>query len=772
MKKLVAALLVSSMVLGLCSCKQSEETTSATTESMGTDQSIEVTTTTEATEASTEPSISEDPDIGTRATSELFDGAYALDESFNDPETFAWHVYTESNGSYALSDEDGKMVAKIQTPGFVKHACQIYRDGFQIYQNAEYQIDFDIYSDIERDFEWRIQVNGGDYHAYYVEESAHMGTEPTHITAVFTMYEPSDPAPRFCFNLGPQGDLDDKTSHTVYIDNLTMQVLNSSNAVEIEPLPPANPVALNQLGYQPGDPKVVFVESKTDTKFDIIDTETDEIVYSGEFSDPKICRGSRSSVVEGDFSDFKEPGSYIIRTDVSGDSFPFDIKEDVYAEALRASVLMLYTQRCGCEVTDVIGEEYKDFTHPACHTGEAQIYGTDTKIDVSGGWHDAGDYGRYVVPGAKTVADLLMTYTDTGYDTDELGIPESGNGVPDVLDEARYELEWLFKMQAENGGVYHKVTCANFPATVMPEEETEQLLVMPISTTATGDFAAVMAKAYGVYKEFDEEFANKCLEASKKAYAYMEENAEADTTGFLNPEDVVTGEYPDAGNKDEWFWAAVELYIATGEQAYLDRAKELYNEKMELGLGWIEMGLYGIYSYLRSDVTGNDSEFTEELKKRVLDEVSLALIVSKSEGYYNRMGATYPWGSNLTVSNNGILYYLGYLLSGNEEYKALSGYQVDYILGMNCCGYSFLTCYGDHAAEHPHHRPSQAKEHAVPGMVVGGPNGEPADPYAITVLYGMAKAKCYVDNDSCYSINEVAIYWNSPFIYILSAKAN
>ena len=171
-------------------------------------------------------------------------------------------------------------------------------------------------------------------------------------------------------------------------------------------------------------------------------------------------------------------------------------------------------------------------------------------------------------------------------------------------------------------------------------------------------------------------------------------------------------------------------------------------------------------------MTGNDSEFTEELKKRVLDEVSLALIVSKSEGYYNRMGATYPWGSNLTVSNNGILYYLGYLLSGNEEYKALSGYQVDYILGMNCCGYSFLTCYGDHAAEHPHHRPSQAKEHAVPGMVVGGPNGEPADPYAITVLYGMAKAKCYVDNDSCYSINEVAIYWNSPFIYILSAKAN
>ena len=137
-------------------------------------------------------------------------------------------------------------------------------------------------------------------------------------------------------------------------------------------------------------------------------------------------------------------------------------------------------QRCGMELTaDIAG----DFAHPACHTDIATVYGTDEQIDVTGGWHDAGDYGRYVVPGAKTVADLFLSYEESeAANGDDFGIPESGNGVPDLLDEARYELEFFFKMQADNGGVYHKVTCAVFPETVMPQDETDPLIICPIST--------------------------------------------------------------------------------------------------------------------------------------------------------------------------------------------------------------------------------------------------------------------------------------------------
>ena len=179
-----------------------------------------------------------------------------------------------------------------------------------------------------------------------------------------------------------------------------------------------------------------------------------------------------------------------------------------------------------------------------------------------------------MVPGAKTIADLFLSYEESeAVRGDDFGIPESGNGVPDILDEARYELEFFFKMQAADGGVYHKVTCAVFPETVMPEEETDPLIICPVSDTATGDFAAVMAMASVIYKDYDAAFANKCLEASKKAYDYLDAKGFENGTGFVNPEEVVTGEYPDAKTKDEFFWAAVELFIATGDTRYEERAE-------------------------------------------------------------------------------------------------------------------------------------------------------------------------------------------------------
>ena len=769
MKRVVAVLLTCAMLLGATACKNTPSETTADSSVLSSDTTSEATTT--ASETTTAATTKETAAPQHSHTSdEMVDGALSIDDHFDFVEEFDWGTYTEG-GSFTLVNKGGQMVATISDPGEKWHACQVYKDGFPIYKGAEYQLDFDIYSDIERTFEWRIQLNGGDYHAYCGNEHEVMGTEPTHITAKFTMYEKSDAAPRFAFNLGDQGDCEGK-AHTVYIDNVVLKILDASAAEEVEPPPEANHVAINQVGYQPDDLKMVYVYTNQDETFDIIDVATDKSVYQGKFGDQLRFRGGGSFVTGGDFSDFKEPGTYVIRTATYGDSYQFTIKDHVYDDALKASILMLYTQRCGCEVGSGLSDAYKDFAHPACHTQIAKIYGTNDTIDVSGGWHDAGYYGRYVVPGAKAVADLIMTYEDTNCLMDDVGIPESGNGVPDLLDEARYELEWMFKMQAENGGVYHKVTCANFPATVPPQEETEELLVLPISTTATGDFAAVMARAALVYKQFDEEFANKCLEAAKKAYAYMDANAASDTAGFLNPEDVFTGEYPDAVNTDEFFWAAMELYLATGEASYLDKAKALYYDSMELGLGWIEMGLYGIHDYLLADsALKTDAEFADKLKKRVMDKASVDHLVANREGYMSAMGMNYPWGSNLSVCNNGILYNLAAMISGEKKYEELAKYQVDYILGMNICGYSFLTGFGEHASEHPHHRPSQYAEHAVPGMVVGGPNGTPADPYALSLLTGESPAKCYCDNDTAYSINEVAIYWNSPFIYILAVKA-
>ena len=767
MKKALALVLAGSMLFGLASCttdgannESAPATTTAATAASGDSESVSDTV---------EPSSSDGEGAiegASQATDELFNGALAIDDHFEIPDEFAWGSYIEG-GKFTLVNEGGEMIAQIEEPGSQKHSCQVFRDGFAIYQGAEYQVDFDIRGDVERDFEWRIQMNGGDYHAYFLVESEHMTTETTHITAVFTMYEASDPAPRFAFNLGSQGDCDG-VAHNVYIDNVVLTVLNSENAIEIEPLPEPNHVNVNQVGYQPDDAKTVFVAESEDTSFEIIDADSLETVYEGTLGDTQNARGAGMNVRAGDFSDFTTPGTYYIHTEEAGDSYNFVIGDGVYDDVFNATVQMLYLQRCGCEVDEAIAGAY---AHPECHMDMAQVYGTDAMIDVSGGWHDAGDYGRYVVSGAKTVADLLLAYQDAGCTSDAIGIPESGNGVPDVLDEARYELEWMFKMQAENGGVYHKVTCANFPDTVMPEEEVSPLLVLPISTTATGDFAAVMAMASVIYRTYDSAFADQCLEAAKNAYAYMEQNAANDLTGFINPEDVVTGEYPDACNTDEFFWAAIELYIATSDTAYLDKAKELYTSDMNMGLGWADVAFYGIYSYLLVDSPA-DTAFADELSARVIDKVDLDLIIANREGFYSAMGMSYPWGSNMSVSNNGMMYYLAYLITGNEDYMNLAFYQVDYILGMNSCAYCFVTGFGTNSPMYPHHRPSQAVGSPVPGMVIGGPNGKPEDPYALSVLTGMKPARSYVDNDTAFSVNEITIYWNSPFIYILAAKMN
>lgn len=238
--------------------------------------------------------------------------------------------------------------------------------------------------------------------------------------------------------------------------------------------------------------------------FRVVSTETGQIVYEEE-----INGRTYNEVAE--------------ETDSLGKSFDFTIGQDVYSDVFKDSVKFFYLQRCGQELT---GELADTWSHPTCHTDLATIYGTDQKIDVSVGWHDAGDYGRYVVASSKAIADLLSAYEDNkAAFGDNFNILESGNGIPDVLDEVKYQLECMLKMQEPmSGGVYHKVTCANFPGYVMPEEEKEELIVSHISTTATADFAAVMAMGYENFRTIDISLAKKCLAAGEKAWTYLEKN--------------------------------------------------------------------------------------------------------------------------------------------------------------------------------------------------------------------------------------------------------
>lgn len=679
-----------------------------------------------------------------------------------------WNTYLNHGGTCDFTADNEQGNISIQKTGSTDYGVQIYYDGFKLDEGGVYEFSFDLDTTLEREIEVRLQVNGGDYHAYFGE---YITIKPgmQHYSWEFTMEEQTDVAPRMCFNMGSPADGSALEPHVITLDNVSVVLTDDTNVIKSEQVDLSKNVNLNQVGFRTSDRKTAVIRSEgIDQTFTVKD-ESGKEVYSGKLNGPVDAQYADEKVYQADFSDFKTPGKYVVSVSNGDESYPFTIGDDVYDELLKDSFLMLYKQRCGTEVSaDIAGE----FAHPVCHDSKALIYGTNSYIDVSGGWHDAGDYGRYVVAGATTVADLLLAYEDYPelWEADDLGIPESGNGIPDILDEAAYELKWMLKMQdPSTGGVYHKVTCREFPGFVMPQEETEELVVCPISNTATGDFAAVMAKASSVYADIDPALAKTALAAAKKAYAYLEDHKSA--VSFKNPEEISTGEYPDGQFKDEMYWASVELYKVTGDEAYIKYAEDLLDMYVLHGFGWDSMGSYGNIAYLTMDPEKQNAALVEKIKTEIEVNAKEYLNNSKTDGYMSDLGSNYCWGSNLSVCGYARQMLIAAKYASDDlkkEYEQAVYDQLSYILGQNATGYCFLTGYGSLSAQNPHHRPSIATGKPMSGMVIGGPDGNMEDSFIKSVMAGTPPAKCYADNAQSYSTNEITIYWNSPFVYLLS----
>ncbi len=770
-RRLVAAVLAAVMGMSLVACGNTgagTESTEVVTEAVETASDA----TAQEAEATAKETAEED--------NSLHDGDAIIDINFDDAGTGKFGSYM-NGGSCAIANAGGELAITIGDVGDLNYANQAFYDGFELVEGVTYTYSFDIHCDIERDIEYRLQMNGGDYHAY-LGDNLSIGPDVTNFSVDFTMTEPSDPAPRLVFNMGRFDNMPDTVEeHKIYLDNVKLVVKSAGDAVAVEALPEAPNVTTSQIGYGLDDVKEVFAKGDNESTFDVMDARTNKSVYSGTFGNVIDDQGLDGHMKQGDFSDFKDAGTYYIQTPSGEKTYEFTIGDGVLEDAYADAVKMLYLQRCGTETTEDIAG---DFAHGVCHDTEATVYGTNKKMDVSGGWHDAGDYGRYVVPGAKTVQDLFLAYEDYHEERDDLGIPESGNGIPDVLDEARWELDWMLKMQDASGGVYHKVTCANFPETVGPVDETDELIVCPISTTATGDFAAVMAKAAVLYNEMDPDFAATARAAAKKAYDYCKDLDDND--GFKNPEDIATGEYQDWQTNDEVFFAATELLLA-GE------TDESIVSKVEAGLGlangtavadakpkyacefgWQAMAGYAYYDLAKYDglIEGADkfADYQEVAKAKILSAADKVVNKAASSGYHMTFEDSYYWGSNMGIADNGMKLLMANTLSADDKYTKLAGQQLNYLLGANPLGYCFVTGYGTVSPENPHHRPSQVLGKAMPGMLVGGADSNLEDPYAKAVLADQAPAMCYADNSQSYSTNEVTIYWNSPLIYLLSAE--
>ncbi|KNY25649.1 glycoside hydrolase family 9 protein [Pseudobacteroides cellulosolvens] len=683
-----------------------------------------------------------------------------------------WGIYTMVGGSATFNASSGEGRLNIKNTGTEDYAVQFFQDGMKLYKGNKYKLKFRYKADTERSAEVRIQQNGGTYIGYLDDKSLTFKNDWQTYEKEFTMDYDSDTAARLCFNLGKAGTASD-VNQNICFDDFSLVMTQGSLPEEQK----ANPIRLNQVGYRPDDSKVAFVVSQ-DRTFKLY-TADDKLFMTGNLpvykADEKgevlVDEKSGDITRSADFTNFNLEGSFYIK--VRADKSPvFKIEPNVY-DGLTAGVLkVFYYQRCG---GNGITEEYagEKFAHDPCHTGKAkyydptnEIYGS-VEIDVSGGWHDAGDYGRYVTPASKAVADLLLTAEHFPAMADlDFGGPDK------ILAETRYEIEWMLKMQNPiTGGVYHKVTTKNHASmTALPEADKDQLYLSPVSAQATADFAAVMAYAYRMYNKIDPAFAQECMVAAKKAWEWL--TANPDANAYVDPSFFGTGTYNDGNAKDELFWAAAELFKTTKEEKYLDYLTSYVAGKSNLdnGFGWADMGSYAQVAYLTTESVDKNDELYKKIKQNFIDHAASIIETWKKDGYKVALD-DYVWGSNKDLSDRAMILIIANMLEEKHEYKAAVLDQLNYLLGRNAMDISYVTGYGEKAAKHPHHRQSVINEQAVPGMLVGGPNGYimdvNGDPVAKMVDEKTPPAKCYADVDGSYATNEICIYWNSPLVYIL-----
>lgn len=546
-------------------------------------------------------------------------------------------------------------------------------------------------------------------------------------------------------------------------------------------------VKVNQIGFYPESKKIAIVPSPASDSFEIINNKSGEVVFSGVLSAPKTWSSSGETLKVANFSEVKEEGEYYVKVEGCLNSYPFQIAKDVNYDLVKSAIKSFYFNRCSFELKEEFAGVYaRKAGHPdtdvVVHNSAASVSRpAGTKISSPGGWYDAGDYGKYIVNSGISTYTLLAAYEafPDFFDRLKLNIPESSNELPDLLDEALYNLRWMLTMQdPEDGSVYHKLTTANFCGMVMPEEDIAQRYVIGRSTAAALDFAAVCAVASRIFKKFNSimpGFSDTCLSAALKAWKWARENPDSSYSNSKTTSPrISTGEYGDNDFTDEFVWAATELYIATKQDSFFTIAfpsgELLYLDKIP---SWPNVATLSLYSLLlcKDELQKVSSE---KIKDALNTLVNPLLTTIKNSAYNISMSSSdFYWGSNGVAANKGMAFAIAYLGTGKDDFRTAAIDMLDYLLGRNPTGYCFVTGAGDKSPMFIHHRPSTADsiKEPVPGFLVGGPNSALQDTNSCGGNYYPSKlpALAYLDSVCSYASNEIAINWNAPFVFLAGA---
>lgn len=547
-------------------------------------------------------------------------------------------------------------------------------------------------------------------------------------------------------------------------------------------------IQLNQVGYYPKEKKIAVLTGKhTEGWFYIISSLKKDTVFKGKLGEERKSNYSSTFTRRIDFSSVEKAGKYFIYIPSVGNSYSFNIADNVYHDVAMSTLKGYYFMRSDIPLQEKYAGKWKRAAgHPDTavyvHASAASKERPEgTVISTPGGWYDAGDYNKYIVNSGITMGTLLSAYEDFPEYFDQLysNIPESNDAVPDILNEVMYNLRWMLTMQDPgDGGVYHKCTNAAFDGFVMPGVTKAPRYVVQKSTAATLDFAAVMAQAARVFRKFQKQLphlSDSCLSAAIKSWQWAEKNPSViynqhEINQKFQPP-ISTGEYGDRSLKDEWFWAAAELYMTTKDKNYFAQIEKGMKDSASLS-GWGNVAMLGYYSFIRNEKNVPDAKIViQEMKKRVVAIADKYLSKQPFNAFNTVMGqavSDFSWGGNSVAANQGIVLINAYFISGNKKYLHAATSNVDYLLGRNATGYCFVTDFGSKSPVHPHHRPSEADgiKDPVPGLLVGGPNPGMQDKcyYAFT-----EPETAYTDDVCAYASNEIAINWNAPAVYLFNA---
>ena len=549
-------------------------------------------------------------------------------------------------------------------------------------------------------------------------------------------------------------------------------------------------VRLNQVGFSPMQEKTATIDvcaaDAAPCAVRILNADG-EVVWEGVASETmrNPISGKPRQIV--DFSDLTAEGTYTLQANACGKQIYADLTicSHPYRELTRKALRAFYYQRASMDIVEPYAEGYERKAghpddHVLVHASAASAERPEgTVISSPGGWYDAGDYNKYIVNSGYTMGVWLMAYemNPDYYKALDLNIPESGLQVPDMLAEAMYNIRWMMTMQDLDGGVYHKLTEPDFEGFIRPDECQKPRYVVLKTTAAALDFAATMALAARVYAPYETVYPRFCVEATEAAMAAFGWAMEHPDVYYDQPKmneefkpEITTGAYDDFDVHDEFYWAAIELAILTGDKAYKQVATEHAKAIAEANGQYTpsvwgnvaELGYLDLLMHTEDEAKNKiNMQALFEYLQPFLDE---AESISVHRSPYGNREADFYWGCNSEgCCWRGVECLYAYRLTGDERYRRAAEQCLNYILGQNATGYCYVTGFGTKPTQHPHHRLSYSHPKGThPGFLAGGPNPMRQDAETDGVQYpkDVPADESYLDYQPSYASNEVTINWN------------